>query len=82
VTASTELQPEEQLAELIKQAEIAMTAGDSKPHEWPPIINLSETKDYFFKSGSAELSWLQDASDGEDIRTDRWDCKKIRSRCD
>lgn len=27
-----------------------------KPHEWPPIINLSEAGGYFFKSGSAELT--------------------------
>lgn len=56
VTASAETQPEEQLLELIKQAERAKTARNSEPHEWPPIINLSETKDYFFTSGSAELS--------------------------
>lgn len=30
--------------------------AQSKPHEWPPIINLSETGGYFFKSGSAELT--------------------------
>ncbi|CDZ30981.1 OmpA family protein [Neorhizobium galegae] len=28
----------------------------SKPHEWPPIINLSEAGGYFFRSGSAELT--------------------------
>lgn len=28
----------------------------SKPHEWPPIINLSEAGGYFFRSGSAELA--------------------------
>lgn len=28
---------------------------ENKPHAWPPIINLSETKGYSFKSGSAEL---------------------------
>ncbi|PKA43235.1 hypothetical protein CWR43_14425 [Rhizobium sullae] len=27
-----------------------------KPHEWPPIINLSEAGGYFFQSGSAELT--------------------------
>lgn len=30
--------------------------AQSKPHEWPPIINLSEAGGYFFKSGSAELT--------------------------
>lgn len=35
---------------------IANKAGDSAPHEWPPIINLSEAKGYFFQSGSAELT--------------------------
>lgn len=29
---------------------------NSKPHEWPPIINLSEAGGYFFRSGSAELT--------------------------
>ncbi|UVC08960.1 OmpA family protein [Rhizobium sp. TH2] len=28
----------------------------SKPHEWPPIINLSEANKNFFRSGSAELT--------------------------
>ncbi|TBB57033.1 hypothetical protein ELH42_37815 [Rhizobium ruizarguesonis] len=27
-----------------------------KPHEWPPIINLSEAGGYYFTSGSAELT--------------------------
>lgn len=31
-------------------------AAMSRPHEWPPIINLSEAGGYFFKSGSAELT--------------------------
>lgn len=35
---------------------IAAKAGDSAPHEWPPIINLSEAGGYFFQSGSAELT--------------------------
>lgn len=30
--------------------------AESKPHEWPPIINLSEAGGYFFQSGSAELA--------------------------
>ncbi|WP_312403763.1 hypothetical protein [Rhizobium sp.] len=38
-----------------KLAAFQQTEGDSKPHAWPPIINLSETKGYFFRSGSAEL---------------------------
>jgi flagellar motor protein MotB len=29
--------------------------GDSKPHGWPPIINLSEASGFSFKVGSAEL---------------------------
>lgn len=35
---------------------------DTKPHEWPPIINLSEAGGYFFRSGSAELT---DAFEGK-----------------
>jgi flagellar motor protein MotB len=30
--------------------------GNSKPHAWPPIINLSEADEYTFKTGSAELT--------------------------
>ncbi len=30
--------------------------GDIKPHEWPPIINLSEAGGYYFTSGSAALT--------------------------
>lgn len=57
VVVSTDIPAEEQLAEMVRQAEaFKETEGDSKPHEWPPIINLSETKDYFFKSGSALIS--------------------------
>ncbi|EJB02326.1 flagellar motor protein [Rhizobium leguminosarum bv. trifolii WSM597] len=35
-----------------------ITAGavPRKPHEWPPIINLSEAGGYHFRSGSAELT--------------------------
>lgn len=29
---------------------------EARPHEWPPIINLSEAGGYFFRSGSAELT--------------------------
>jgi flagellar motor protein MotB len=29
---------------------------NARPHEWPPIINLSEAGGYFFRSGSAELT--------------------------
>lgn len=28
----------------------------TRPHEWPPIINLSEAGGYYFRSGSAELA--------------------------
>lgn len=54
VVATSDVAPEEQLLEVVRKAETA--DGDSKPHEWPPIINLSETNGYFFRSGSAELS--------------------------
>jgi len=35
---------------------VEMARDTSKPHEWPPIINLSEAGGYFFRSGSAELA--------------------------
>ena len=35
---------------------IEAAQASSKPHEWPPIINLSEAGGYFFRSGSAELT--------------------------
>lgn len=54
VVATSETTPENQLLELARKAQEA--EGDSKPHEWPPIINLSETNGYFFRTGSAELS--------------------------
>lgn len=38
----------------LKTAEASLSAA--KPHEWPPIINLSEARGYFFRSGSAELA--------------------------
>lgn len=37
----------------LKAAETSLTV--SKPHEWPPIINLSEADGNYFRSGSAEL---------------------------
>ncbi|MBB3447116.1 OmpA family protein [Rhizobium sp. BK379] len=30
--------------------------GQTEPHEWPPIINLSEAGGYYFTSGSAALT--------------------------
>jgi len=36
--------------------EVAKNDADNKPHEWPPIINLSEAGGYYFRSGSAELT--------------------------
>ena len=47
---------EDQIMDMVALAEKGKAAEGSKPHEWPPIISLSETKDHFFKSGSAELS--------------------------
>jgi flagellar motor protein MotB len=49
-------------AELTKQnekmrADLGIGGKDAIPgHQWPPIIRLSEADNYFFKSGSAELS--------------------------
>jgi flagellar motor protein MotB len=49
-------------AELMKQNEkmredLGLGGKDAIPgHQWPPIIRLSEADNYFFKSGSAELS--------------------------
>ncbi|WP_315921809.1 hypothetical protein [Mesorhizobium sp. SP-1A] len=53
---SEETPLEDQIMEMVALAEKGKATEGSKPHEWPPIINLSETKDYYFKSGSAELS--------------------------
>lgn len=65
--ASDSLSARESLEKLVSQAaaneanEAALKAlkdaraAEEKPHDWPPIINLSETKGYFFRSGSAEL---------------------------
>ena len=33
-----------------------MLKGSIQPHEWPPIINLSEAGGYYFTSGSAALT--------------------------
>ncbi|WP_234907983.1 OmpA family protein [Ensifer canadensis] len=33
-----------------------VVASAGKPHEWPPIISLSEASGYYFRSGSAELT--------------------------
>lgn len=43
--------------EVIRKATLYVeNDGADMPHEWPPIINLSEADRHFFKSGSAELS--------------------------
>lgn len=34
---------------------VEASLATSKPHEWPPIINLSEADGNYFRSGSAEL---------------------------
>jgi len=39
-----------------QDAELAKLGASGKPHEWPPIISLTEANGYFFRSGSAELS--------------------------
>lgn len=58
VLVGTETPPEMQLQKVLDKAKAfdSSQEGSAPPHEWPPIINLSETKDYFFTSGSAELS--------------------------
>lgn len=38
------------------EAELVKLGAAGKPHEWPPIISLTEASGYFFRSGSAELS--------------------------
>ncbi|TBY12515.1 OmpA family protein [Rhizobium laguerreae] len=35
---------------------VTANAAAKSPHEWPPIINLSEAGGYYFRSGSAELT--------------------------
>ncbi|KAB2699901.1 OmpA family protein [Brucella lupini] len=47
---------EDQIMDMVALAEKGKAAGEGKPHEWPPIISLSETQDHYFKSGSAEIS--------------------------
>ena len=39
------------------QEGLAADTGSNSGHQWPPIINLSEAGGYYFKSGSAELSF-------------------------
>jgi flagellar motor protein MotB len=39
-----------------RDAQLAKINASAKPHEWPPIISLTEANGYFFRSGSAELS--------------------------
>jgi flagellar motor protein MotB len=53
VTAKTtaKLTPQE-IAALIEKA----LAPDGSPHNWPPIINLSEAAGYYFAVGSADLT--------------------------
>lgn len=50
-------QSAKELEDRLKQLLAAETAQtNSQPHDWPPIINLSEAGGYFFRSGSAELT--------------------------
>lgn len=45
------------LAERLKSLlEHEQKQAQSEPHEWPPIISLSEAGGYYFQSGSAELA--------------------------
>lgn len=47
----------ELLDEFIRRSSLyVVNDGTDMPHEWPPIINLSEADRHFFRSGSAELS--------------------------
>ncbi len=39
-----------------REAELAKIDASGRPHEWPPIISLTEANGYFFRSGSAELT--------------------------
>lgn len=45
----------ERLAELEKQLQAREDSGE-QPHQWPPIISLSDADDYSFEIGSAELT--------------------------
>ncbi|KSV87364.1 hypothetical protein N181_01825 [Sinorhizobium fredii USDA 205] len=38
------------------EGELAKVPKGRKPHEWPPIITLSEANNNYFRSGSAELT--------------------------
>lgn len=38
------------------ESELEKAQKTSKPHDWPPIISLSEASGYYFRSGSAELT--------------------------
>ena len=50
-------QSAEQLEARLKQLLDGEAAqANAQPHDWPPIINLSEAGGYFFRSGSAELT--------------------------
>lgn len=45
----------ERLAELENQLQAREDSGE-QPHQWPPIISLSDADDYSFEIGSAELT--------------------------
>lgn len=45
----------ERLAELQQKVEERAESGE-QPHQWPPIISLSDADDYSFEIGSAELT--------------------------
>lgn len=50
-------QSAEQLEARLKQLlDREAAQANAQPHDWPPIINLSEAGGYFFRSGSAELT--------------------------
>ncbi|MEP9396679.1 hypothetical protein [Mesorhizobium sp. KR2-14] len=42
--------------EALLSASLSKGEQEGRPHEWPPIINLSEAGGYFFAVGSAELT--------------------------
>jgi outer membrane protein OmpA-like peptidoglycan-associated protein len=52
---TAKLTPQEIAALIEKAMSIAQDAG-SAPHNWPPIINLSEAAGYYFAVGSADLT--------------------------
>jgi hypothetical protein len=53
----TKLSPAEIVALIEKALPLARPSGDdSKGHNWPPIINLSEAGGYYFAAGSADLT--------------------------